>query len=201
MKKKNNKKEKNEVSEEEFLEALNNITTRLAYKFKFGYHSYEDMCQQAAIFAIQGLEKYDHKRPLENFLWTHVRNRLFNFKRDNYRRPDKPCHSCPFYDKLYKKSSNQCLKYTNVDDCSIFYKWSHRNTNKENIMKPAPLEDNMNGSEYLFNNIADAEILNKIEMSITGEIREIYLKLKHGSKVSKADIKKLKNFIDENINE
>ena len=40
------------------------------------------MKQQAAIFALEGLEKYDNKRPLENFLWTHVRNRLFNYKRE-----------------------------------------------------------------------------------------------------------------------
>ena len=75
---------KKKVTDEAFLEALNIVTKRLVYKFKFGYHEIEDMKQQAAVFAIEALEKYDHKRPLENFLWVHVRNRLFNFKRDNF---------------------------------------------------------------------------------------------------------------------
>ena len=45
------------VTEEQFLIVLDNISKRLGHKFKFGYHSFEDMKQQAAIFAIEGLEK------------------------------------------------------------------------------------------------------------------------------------------------
>jgi len=56
----------NNVNEEEFLTVLENISKRLAYKFNFGYHSIEDMKQQAAIFALEGLKKYDNSRPLEN---------------------------------------------------------------------------------------------------------------------------------------
>jgi len=68
MKKKPKKKAPNlhnKVTEQEFLEVLENISKRLGHKFKFGYHSYEDMKQQAAIFALEGLEKYDNTRPLE----------------------------------------------------------------------------------------------------------------------------------------
>ena len=75
------------------------------------------MKQQAAIFALEGLEKYDNKRPLENFLWTHVRNRLFNYKRDNYQRPDKPCLSCVFYDAHCATSTNQCNEYDDKTNC------------------------------------------------------------------------------------
>ena len=85
----------NQVDENEFLKIVDIISKKLAYKFKFGYHEYDDMKQQISIFALEGLKNYDHKRPLENFLWTHVRNRLFNYKRDNYQRPDKPCHGFP----------------------------------------------------------------------------------------------------------
>ena len=91
------KKILNKVNESEFLEVWEKISKKLGYKFKFGYHSHEDMKQQAAIFALEGLKNYDNKRPLENFLWTHVRNRLFNYKRDNYQRPNKPCLTCPFF--------------------------------------------------------------------------------------------------------
>ena len=102
------------VSQEDFLTALDNITKRLASKFRFAYHSIDDMKQQAAIFALEGLKNYDTSRPLENFLWTHVRNRLFNYKRNNYQRPDNPCITCPFFDKHLQNSNNQCSKFLNT---------------------------------------------------------------------------------------
>ena len=88
----------NGMTEKQVIQIINNIANRLAGKFKFGYHDLEDMKQQARLFAWEGMENYDGIRPLENFLWTHVRNRLYNFKRNNFGRPDKPCDSCPFFD-------------------------------------------------------------------------------------------------------
>ena len=76
------------IPEEEVLEIIEIVATRLCHKFKFGYHTAEDIKQQARMFAWEGLDKYDEIRPLENFLWTHVRNRLYNFKRNNYSRPN-----------------------------------------------------------------------------------------------------------------
>lgn len=188
------------VSEEEFLKVLDNISKRLGHKFKFGYHSYEDMYQQAAIFALEGLEKYDNKRPLENFLWTHVRNRLFNYKRDNYKRPDKPCLTCPFYDKHFQKSDNQCTEFSSQMDCELYRKWFERNDSKKNIMKPAIIEDqsllqNTKGGDFQ-SFMSDKELIEKLEKILVGEYREIYLKLKHGMKVSKVDIKKIQKFIE-----
>ena len=71
------------MTEEEVIETIERVATRLCRKFRFGYHEVDDIKQQASLFAWEGLEKYDEKRPLENFLWTHVRNRLYNFKRNN----------------------------------------------------------------------------------------------------------------------
>jgi DNA-directed RNA polymerase specialized sigma24 family protein len=84
-------------TETEVIDIINTVADRLCYKFKFGYHSAEDMKQQARLYAWEGMEKYDGKRPLENFLWTHVRNRLYNFKRNNYSRLEKPCDTCEFF--------------------------------------------------------------------------------------------------------
>ena len=138
MKKKNKTKKKSpnklSVDEDEFLKIVDIISKKLAYKFKFGYHDYEDMKQQISIFALEGLKNYDHTRPLENFLWTHVRNRLFNYKRDNYQRPDKPCLSCPLYDKMCKQTMSGCLQYTDKNDCELYASWSSRNSAKKNLM-------------------------------------------------------------------
>lgn len=200
---KNNKKNNNDnlhgVSQEEFLKVLDNISKRLGHKFKFGYHSFDDMKQQAAIFALEGLEKYDHSRPLENFLWTHVRNRLFNYKRNNYQRPDKPCLTCPFFDKNYKCSNNQCTEFTNKQDCELYSAWVARNETKKNIMQPSYMEQELpaKNSTDPFNLAANKEVIDFLENNIKTEYREIYLKIKHGLKVSKQDITKLKDHIKE----
>jgi hypothetical protein len=198
--KKNSSSLPNNVSEEEFLQALENISKRLAHKFKFGYHGYDDIKQQAAIFALEGLEKYDNKRPLENFLWTHVRNRLFNYKRDNYQRPDKPCLNCPLYDPHCKKSTNQCEEYSNKNDCELYNSWETRNNSKKNIMKPIGMEDiNETHSPNSFKDIpemiSNQQILDILDIHVNYQNRETYLKLKYGEKISKNDLSKFLLYI------
>jgi DNA-directed RNA polymerase specialized sigma24 family protein len=189
----------NGVSQDEFLLVLDNISKRLCHKFKFAYHNIDDMKQQAAIFALEGLKKYDNKRPLENFLWTHVRNRLFNYKRNNYQRPDKPCLTCPLFDKNFKCSLNQCSKYTNKSDCDLYRTWSKRNDSKKNIIQPSYIEEDLHPtkSKDLANFIQDKEIIQFLDSNIQSEYRESYLKLKHGTKIPKQQLDKLKKHISE----
>lgn len=186
------------VTEDQFLSVLDNISKRLGHKFKFGYHSFEDMKQQAAIFALEGLEKYDNTRPLENFLWTHVRNRLFNYKRDNYQRPDKPCLTCPLYDPQCKKSTNQCSEFTDKSECPEYLAWDTRNSRKKNIMKPVGIEDLKDSNSAMIqqdnnilSSIANEQIITILDKEIPAQHRETYLKLKYGDKVYKADLNKL----------
>lgn len=198
IKKKTDIFKRKKVKEEDFLTALDNISKKLIYKFKFGYHEIEDMKQQAAIFAIEGLEHYDNKRPLENFLWTHVRNRLFNYKRDNYVRPDNVCVGCPFYDPKCLKSTNQCEEYSNKNDCSIYSQWENRNNLKKSIMKPSNIDNNdntANSTTDLSDLISNKELLKIIEDNIETKYRETYLRLKGGSKVPKQDLLKLQDHI------
>lgn len=187
-----------QVDETEFLRILDVITKKLAYKFKFGYHQHEDMKQQISIFALEGLKNYDHKRPLENFLWTHVRNRLFNYKRDNYQRPDKPCLSCPLYDPHCKKSSSECVEYDNKNNCSLYSNWINRNSTKKNLMHLSTIDEVKNyGNAFIKDDIllsdqlSSDEIFKILDEKLTGEERVIYLKIRGGSKVSKADTDKL----------
>lgn len=177
------------VDENEFLKAVDKISKKLIYKFKFGYHEAEDMRQQATIFALQGLKNYDHKRPLENFLWTHVRNRLFNYKRDNYQRPDKPCLTCPFFKKNLSPDGHDCEKYENKNDCSLYSNWTAKNEAKKNIMKPLYIENNDSdlSSCNFFEHMKNKEILDKIDQNLPVKYRQIYLNILHGSKVSKKD--------------
>lgn len=185
------------VTEKEFLTVLDNISKRLAHKFKFAYHNFDDMKQQAAIFALEGLEKYDQSRPLENFLWTHVRNRLFNFKRNNYQRPDKPCLKCEFYDKACMNSSNECTKYSDKQSCSLYASWSKRNESKKNIVQPKYIEDQSIFAEgsSVTEFIQNQEVIDFLDKNIESEYREYYLKLKHGVKIPKSQLVKLQKYI------
>ena len=195
--KKHPKKLHNKVNESEFLEVWEKISKKLGYKFKFGYHSHEDMKQQAAIFALEGLKNYDKSRPLENFLWTHVRNRLFNYKRDNYQRPDKPCLTCPFYNK---DCASECNEFSNKNDCSLYASWITRNDAKKNIMKPLGI-DNIGenhkeiSSDDFTSQLSNKEILNLIDKNVSIKNRPIFLKVIGGSKVPKTELKKLLNEI------
>lgn len=200
QKKKKDIFERKKITEQEFVRVLDIISKKLIYKFKFGYHEIEDMKQQAAIFALQGLENYDNTRPLENFLWTHVRNRLFNFKRDNYFRPDNVCETCPFFDPKYKKSSNQCSKFKNKNECDIYSQWNERNKVKKNLMQPGNIDDNNHtNSNDILDNISNSEIIDIIEKEIDTKFRETYLKLKGGAKVSKQELSKLQTHLQEII--
>lgn len=204
--KKNKNKNKNQkktlpnnISEEDFLIAINNVTKKLGHKFKFGYHSFDDMKQQATIFALECLDKYDKTRPLENFLWTHVRNRLFNYKRDNYQRPDKPCLKCEQYDPNLKESSSGCKQFCNKQDCELYRLWESRNNNKKNLMAPQYIEDNslFTDQNNFISNIANKEIIDIIDQNIPTSERENYLKLKHGSKIPRSDLIRLQEVIFE----
>lgn len=196
-KKKNDIFQRKKIKEEDFITALDNISKKLIYKFKFGYHEIADMKQQAAIFAMEGLENYDNSRPLENFLWTHVRNRLFNFKRDNYFRPDNVCVGCPFFDPKLKKSTNQCAKFSNKHDCSIYSEWTQRNTTRKNLMQFSNIDNNieLKSDIDIFNFVSNKELLTIIEDNLEIKYRETYLKLKGGGKVLKQDLKKLQDHI------
>lgn len=190
------------ISEEELLSTIDIISKKLSYKFKFGYHEAEDMKQQISVFAIEGLKNYDHKRPLENFLWTHVRNRLFNFKRDNYQRPDKPCNTCPLFDKNCADSQNDCKKYSNKMECSLYETWYNRNNAKKNLMYLNTIEelkDYICKEKIISDNIENKEFFDLLDEELYGETREIYLKIKFGMKVYKNEFTKLVNTIKEII--
>lgn len=196
MSKYKKKKTTKKIDETQLLQVIDIITKKLAYKFKFGYHDIEDMKQQISIFALEGLKNYDHKRPLENFLWTHVRNRLFNYKRDNYQRPDKPCYTCP----LFNKASSSCTKYSNKNDCDLYSSWSERNSNKKKLMHLTTIDEIKNYSNIFADDhisLDNKEIIQILDEKLTGDIRTIYLKLKSGTKVNKADQTKLVNKIKE----
>jgi len=72
------------MSEEQVLSSIDAIVNRIAHKYTFYGYDVEDIKQEAFIICLDALNRYDEKRPLENFLSVNLSNRLKNFIRDNH---------------------------------------------------------------------------------------------------------------------
>ena len=72
------------MTKQEVLEKIHLVVNRIAPKYTFHGYDVEDIKQEAFIICMDALNRYDQKRPLENFLSVNLSNRLKNFVRDNY---------------------------------------------------------------------------------------------------------------------
>jgi len=164
----------------------------LASTFMFGYYDSDDIRQEAYIFGLEALPRYDPNRPLENFLYSHIKNRLINFKRDKYHRTDPPCKICAEHGK--HQDGSVCAKYT---------AWKKRNASKQNLMRPQDIHtiDDGNKSLKLKQSVVDdaniAECIELIDKNLDVELRSTYIRMKYGESVSKAKRVKVENAIKE----
>ncbi len=71
------------LKEDEVLDKIELVINRIAPKYTFHGYDLNDIKQEAFIICYEALERYDQKRPLENFLSVNLSNRLKNFIRDN----------------------------------------------------------------------------------------------------------------------
>tara|TARA_B100001564_G_scaffold324411_1_gene305141 strand:- start:1559 stop:2062 length:504 start_codon:yes stop_codon:yes gene_type:complete len=72
------------MTKKEVIDKIQLVVDRIAPKYTFHGYDIDDMKQEAFIICIDALDRYDQKRPLENFLSVNLSNRLKNFVRDNY---------------------------------------------------------------------------------------------------------------------
>jgi RNA polymerase sigma factor (sigma-70 family) len=77
------------MSMEEVTKQIHVVINRIAPKYTFSGYDIDDIKQEAFIICMDALERYDNKRPLENFLSVHLSNRLKNFIRDNFYTKDE----------------------------------------------------------------------------------------------------------------
>lgn len=77
------------MTEQQVIDQINIVVNRIASKYTFHGYEVDDIKQEAFIICMDALERYDQKRPLENFLSVHLSNRLKNFIRDNYYTKDE----------------------------------------------------------------------------------------------------------------
>ena len=72
------------MTKEEVLSTIELIVGRIAPRYTFNGYEVDDIKQESFIICMDALNRYDGRRPLENFLSVHLSNRLKNFIRDNY---------------------------------------------------------------------------------------------------------------------
>lgn len=182
------------MTEREVLKVIDSVIDDLCYKFMFGYHDLDDMRQQARMAAIKSLDKYDENQPLPNFIYSCVHNALFNFKRNNFQRPDKPCLKCPLnaYDPDNLKSLSSCTAFEDKMECELYSKWYKKNEIRYNIMKPIGItevddvnEDSMMRVDNTCDKMSKTEILAVIDQHLPVALRKEYTKMKAGIKINK----------------
>lgn len=72
------------MTEQQVVDQINIVVNRMSARYTFHGYDVEDIKQEAFIICMDALDRYDQKRPLENFLAVHLSNRLKNFVRDNF---------------------------------------------------------------------------------------------------------------------
>lgn len=171
-------------TEERVIQIIDKALQGFCHKFRFGYFEHDDIYQEGFIIAMDGLERFNGKDSLENFLRVHIRNRLMSFKRDKFSRHEPPCTSCPFYDPEEKLSKNKCSEFLDKDDCDRWSSWIRRNAAKENLMRPMGMdsvtEDDSLIDEELVGRANFAEIRRKIDKDLDTELRADFLRMLEG---------------------
>lgn len=112
----------------------------------------EDIKQEAIIIGMQGIEKYNKKTPLKQFLYTHIKHRLCSLRRKHYTRNICSC--------------GKCVRCKNKAD-------------KQRINHAASLEDiNENLFAYSVSSEFDTkELFEIIDLHLPAKYRDDYLKL------------------------
>lgn len=159
------------MTESQVIDLITKIANKLSSKYKFDIFEKEDIFQQAFIEGIKGLENFDPtKGVLENFLSSHIKRRLVNFKRDNYVQPINPLKMSQEraenkMDIMFKKLAI----YQAIDIDLIDME------NENSVYK-----------EYDLNHeLVMDEIVKMIDTNLPVKYREDYLKLLHGRTISK----------------
>ena len=158
------------MNETEVVNTILKISKKLAHKYTFASYEAEDIEQEAFLIGITGLSKYDQSRPLENFMYVHINNRLKTFKRDNYYRLE---HGAA---EKIQKTKKDILEPLDIQEL-------YHIATGDNISEDAQI----------------SEILEKIDNELPSNMRSDYLKLKNNATLSKSRKAKVVEFIQDII--
>lgn len=180
-------------TEAEVLASIEKIVNSLAPSFTFGYFDVEDIKQEGRFEALKVLEeeKFDETRKLDNFLYTHIRNRYINLRRNKFKRSDPPCIKC--------HEGRPCGE--DNDFCQAYAEWFKRNSAKANIARPLDIDHISDENEKhtreeseVHEQVEVEELKRIIDERLPVEYRAIYLQMQSGvvvPKVKRLQVEKL----------
>lgn len=179
-------------TEQQVIEIVTKITNIVSHGFKFGYYDVEDIKQHAWVEALKALPKYDAARPLPNFLYSHILKRLINLKRDKYKRSDPPCKNC--HKAITYGGDSPC----GAKFCERYNAWRSRNQVKQNLINVLDItninDEKENNTKLPDTTLASAErseIWAQLDAEMPVELYSIYLRLRAGCSVPKAQREEL----------
>lgn len=167
---------------QQLLDMIDEIVSVLAHKYKFGYYDAEDIKQEGRILALECLPRYDGKRPLNKFLFCHIKNRLGNLKRNKFTRTDCPCKIC------FNAKAERQNETTHKDGrfCQVYLKWIERNGNKKGLAAAgSSVADNQTYVENPGARMDDSLLKQEIDKSLDHHLRADYLRMLDGQNLPK----------------
>lgn len=192
-------------TQEEVLADIKHVTEKLSRHFKFGYYTIEDIQQEGCIFALDGLKRYNptQNTSLRTFLYTHVRNRFINMRRNQCFLQSYPCSTCGFYDKLKKESLNKCREFQDKKCCVEYMKWYSASKSKGLLITNGFIDHDLNQPVEcdLMEVLYKKEIFDIIDQNLPFLFREDYCRFMQGARLSKERKQKLICAIQEVLRE
>ena len=162
----------------------------------FGPYELEDLQSEALLWINKKYHKFDENRSegknlLFNFMYTVIRNELYNLKRNKFSRLSPPCTKCP----LNAFVGGECTAYEKLEDCSYYAKWIKINKSKEQLMSVYSAEDSAdNSSQSPLDKIVVSEELQEIWDRLPEKHRKTMEDVLTNEKVNKV---RLNNLIKE----
>jgi DNA-directed RNA polymerase specialized sigma24 family protein len=185
------------MTEEQLIEIVDSIIKRLSSTYSFGYYQSQDIAQECWLLAIDGLERYDGERCLENFLFIHIKNRLLNLKRNKFSRNDIPCKKCPHY-RPKEYFDDKCDFFEKRMDCKEFATWKQRNHLKRELCSSnynVDTYDNLDAQADVEQETEINELRALIDKKLDINLRADYLKMRAGVTIPKAKKELIENEI------
>lgn len=147
---------------------IDSISRYMSEKYAFAYYTPEDIYQECFILALEAMPRYDGKRPLENFLRVHLRNRLLDLRRDKFYR--------------YESTTKDFRKKLVVQPMDI-------NDIREED------ESNLVVNPQILRQLSKQEIMGILDRELEVEYRLDYLRILQGVKIDSIKKNKLVNRI------
>jgi DNA-directed RNA polymerase specialized sigma24 family protein len=169
--------EKETTLSEAQMTTILSVAQKVAPKFAFGIYDSDDMIQEAIILGMDCVSRYDPERgPFENFVATHISNRLRTFVRKHSVRnaPDVP------------KSS---LDYVH---------WERSFGPKKRLQEALPLDDvssSLTTEIDIINQLSMEDIQRAIDKNLPVEYRADYLRMLNNVHVPKGRRNKIKEIL------